>query len=56
MGNVYRYRPYLYGPEGGDDRGGKVATNSFFAGHTATFFAAKVFHDFNPGLRAQPYV
>lgn len=61
VGNVYRYRPYLYGAEGGDGRGGKIATNSFFAGHTAhtataTFFAAKVFHDFNPGSRAQPFV
>ncbi|MFD1470527.1 phosphatase PAP2 family protein [Hymenobacter caeli] len=61
VGNVARYRPYLYGPEGGDDRTGKIATNSFFSGHTAhtataTFFAAKVFHDFNPGSRAQPYV
>lgn len=61
IGNVPRYRPYLYGPEGGDLRNGHVATNAFFAGHTAhtaaaTFFAAKVFHDFHPGSRAQPYV
>lgn len=61
IGNIPRYRPYLYGPEGGDLRNGHIATNSFFAGHTAhtaaaTFFAAKVFHDFNPGSRAQPYV
>ncbi len=61
VGNVTRYRPYLYGPEGGDKRTGVVATNSFFSGHTAntataTFFAAKVFHDFNPGSPAQPYV
>ncbi|OGX91775.1 phosphatase PAP2 family protein [Hymenobacter coccineus] len=61
VGNVARNRPYLYGPEGGGDRTGKIATNSFFSGHTAhaataTFFAAKVFHDFNPGSRAQPYV
>ncbi|MGI4885519.1 MAG: phosphatase PAP2 family protein [Janthinobacterium lividum] len=61
VGNVSRNRPYLYGPEGGGDRTGKIATNSFFSGHTAhaataTFFAAKVFHDFNPGSRAQPYV
>jgi hypothetical protein len=60
-GNVYRYRPYLYGPEGGSGRSGKIATNSFFSGHTAnsataTFFAAKVFHDFNPDSPAQPYV
>ncbi|MBD2767709.1 phosphatase PAP2 family protein [Hymenobacter sp. BT664] len=61
VGNVYRYRPYLYGSEGGGSRNGKIATNSFFAGHTAhsataTFFAAKVFHDFNPGSPAEPYV
>jgi membrane-associated phospholipid phosphatase len=61
VGTVYRYRPYLYGPEGGKLRGGPVATDSFFGGHTAhtataTFFAAQVFHDFNPGSRAQPYV
>jgi len=61
VGNVYRYRPYLYGTEGGSGRSGKIATNSFFAGHTAhsataTFFAAKVFHDFNPGSAAEPFV
>ena len=61
VGTVHRFRPYLYGPEGGRLRGGVVAANSFFGGHvahvaTATFFAAQVFHDFNPGARAQPYV
>ena len=61
VGTVYRYRPYLYGPEGGALRHGPVATDSFFGGHTAhtataTFFAAQVFHDFNPGSEAQPYV
>lgn len=61
VGTVYRNRPYLYGPEGGNGRSGKIATNSFFAGHvahtaTATFFAAKVFHDFNPDSPAQPFV
>jgi membrane-associated phospholipid phosphatase len=61
IGNIPRYRPYLYGSEGGDLRNGHIATNSFFAGHTAhtaaaTFFAAKVFHDYNPGSPAQPYV
>ncbi|SDX79752.1 phosphatase PAP2 family protein [Hymenobacter psychrophilus] len=61
-GNVYRYRPYLYGPEGDSEkRTGNIATNSFFAGHTAntaaaTFFAAKVYHDFNPGSAARPFV
>jgi membrane-associated phospholipid phosphatase len=61
VGTVYRSRPYLYGAEGGSKRQGTIATNSFFGGHTAhtataTFFAAQVFHDFNPGSRAQPYV
>lgn len=61
VGNVYRYRPYLYGTEGGARRNGEIATNSFFGGHTAntaaaTFFAAKVFHDFNPGSSAEPFV
>jgi membrane-associated phospholipid phosphatase len=58
VGNIYRYRPYLYGTEGGSGRSGKIATNSFFAGHTAhtataTFFAAKVLHDFNPGYAGE---
>jgi membrane-associated phospholipid phosphatase len=61
IGNIPRYRPFLYGSEGGDLRNGHIATNSFFAGHTAhtaaaAFFAAKVFHDFNPNSPAQPYV
>ncbi|WP_345111811.1 phosphatase PAP2 family protein [Hymenobacter algoricola] len=61
VGTVYRYRPFLYGPEGGTKRTSKISTNSFFAGHTghtatATFFAAKVFHDFNPDSPAQPFV
>ncbi len=61
VGTVHRYRPYLYGPEGGRLRGGVVATNSFFGGHTAhtataCFFAAQVFHDFNPDSPAQPYL
>lgn len=59
VGTVYRYRPFLYGTEGGGDRNSKISTNSFFAGHTAhtaTFFAAKVFHDFNPDSPAEPFV
>ena len=56
-----RYRPYLYGTEGGGGRNGKIATSSFFAGHTAhaataTFFMAKAFSDFNPDSPARPYV
>ena len=59
--SVTRYRPYLYGPEGGDKRTGHIATNSFYSGHTAntaaaTFFAAKVYHDFHPGAAAEPLV
>ncbi|MCB2379007.1 phosphatase PAP2 family protein [Hymenobacter sp. BT635] len=62
VGNVYRYRPFLYGPDGTErERSSKISTNSFFAGHTAhaataTFFAAKVFHDYNPDSPAQPFV
>ena len=61
IGNVTRYRPFLYGTEGGADRNNKISTNSFFAGHTAhtataTFFAAKVYHDFNPGTAAEPLI
>ncbi|MBU6122171.1 phosphatase PAP2 family protein [Hymenobacter siberiensis] len=38
-----------------------MTTDAFFGGHTAhtataTFFAAQVFHDFNPGSQAEPYV
>ncbi len=60
-GNVYRYRPFLYGSEGGSKRTSHIMTNSFFAGHTAntaaaTFFAAKVYHDFHPGSAARPFV
>jgi membrane-associated phospholipid phosphatase len=62
-GNTYRARPLTYAgdevPMG--DKTTKNARNSFFAGHTAatasaTFFAAKVFHDFNPDSPARPYV
>lgn len=62
-GNVYRVRPLVYG---GDEvpsrqKTTKNAQNSFYAGHTAatasaTFFAAKVFHDFNPDSPARPYI
>jgi membrane-associated phospholipid phosphatase len=62
VGNVYRYRPFLYGTGGTpQERSSQISTNSFFAGHTAhtataTFFAAKVFHDFNPDSPAEPFV
>ncbi|GGE98320.1 phosphatase PAP2 family protein [Hymenobacter cavernae] len=61
VGNVTRYRPFLYGSEGGSSRNSHISTNSFFAGHTAntaaaTFFAAKVYHDFHPGSAAEPFI
>ncbi|MDU0369469.1 phosphatase PAP2 family protein [Hymenobacter endophyticus] len=61
VGTITRYRPFLYGTEGGGDRNSKIATNSFFAGHTAhtaaaTFFAAKVYHDFHPDSKLKPFV
>jgi membrane-associated phospholipid phosphatase len=62
-GNVYRLRPLAYGGEEVPlgEKTTKNARNSFFAGHTAatasaTFFVAKVFHDFNPDSPARPYV
>lgn len=61
-GNVYRNRPFVYGTEAPlSKRTDRDARRSFFAGHTAatasaTFFAAKVFQDFNPGSKARPYV
>jgi len=61
IGTTSRYRPFLYGTEGGGDRDSHISTNSFYAGHTAntavaTFFAAKVYHDFHPGSAAEPFV
>ncbi|MBC6611874.1 phosphatase PAP2 family protein [Hymenobacter sp. BT507] len=61
IGTTTRYRPFLYGTEGGGSRNSHISTNSFYAGHTAntavaTFFAAKVYHDFNPGSAAEPLV
>lgn len=61
-GAVERSRPLVYDtslPIG--DRKDKDAQRSFFAGHTAataaaTFFAAKVFQDFNPESSWVPYV
>ncbi|GAC1375220.1 MAG: hypothetical protein NVS3B25_22500 [Hymenobacter sp.] len=61
-GNVYRQRPLTYSSTASlTERTRQNATNSFFAGHTAysaaaTFFAAKVFHDFHPDSPARPYV
>jgi membrane-associated phospholipid phosphatase len=61
-GNVYRQRPLSYSSEASITQRSRInATNSFFAGHTATtaaatFFAAKVYHDFHPDSRARPFV
>lgn len=61
-GNIQRSRPLVYSSAAPmSERTDKDAQRSFYAGHTAataaaTFFAAKVFHDFNPGSRARPYV
>jgi len=61
-GLVDRKRPMVYGTEAPlKDRTSKNARNAFFAGHpaataSATFFLAKVFHDFNPDSPARPFV
>lgn len=61
-GSIERSRPLVYNttlPMA--DRMDKDAQRSFFAGHTAataaaSFFAAKVFQDFNPDSKAKPYI
>lgn len=61
-GNIARERPLVYSPDVDiSDKNDANARNSFYAGHTAatasaTFFAAKIFHDFNPDSPARPYV
>ncbi len=61
-GTINRSRPYTYGNEAPmAEKIKNGAQRSFFAGHTAatasaTFFAAKVFSDFNPDSKAKPYV
>ncbi|PRY10689.1 PAP2 superfamily protein [Pontibacter ummariensis] len=61
-GNVERTRPLVYSEDVDiSEKNDGNARNSFFAGHTAatasaTFFAAKVFHDFNPDSKARPYI
>lgn len=61
-GNVERARPQVYSSEAPlSEKNDANALNSFYAGHTAasasaTFFAAKIFHDFNPDSPARPYV
>ena len=61
-GAVQRSRPYVYNT--GREMSHRMNSDShrsFFAGHTAatataTFFAAKVYSDFNPDSKLKPYV
>jgi len=61
-GNIQKSRPLVYNENlSTEDRLDSDAQRSFFAGHTAataaaTFFTAKVFHDFNPDSPAVPFV
>ena len=61
-GLVPRDRPLTYSPEVAlSEKTRANAQNAFYAGHTAassaaSFFAAKIFHDFNPDSPARPYV
>jgi membrane-associated phospholipid phosphatase len=61
-GAVQRSRPYVYNTDREmSHRMNSDSQRSFYAGHTAatataTFFAAKVFADFNPDSKAKPYV
>ncbi|MBA3673901.1 MAG: phosphatase PAP2 family protein [Chitinophagaceae bacterium] len=61
-GTLDRPRPLVYGTLAStDERRNKNNQRSFYAGHTAatasaTFFAAKVFHDLNPDSKAKPYI
>ncbi len=65
VAHIERNRPLVYDEDAKNDpdheRTKKHAQNSFFAGHTAaaasaTFFAAKIFHDFNPDSGMRPVV
>lgn len=61
-GTVQKSRPLVYNEDlPVEDRKDSDAQRSFFAGHTAataaaSFFTAKVFHDFNPNSPAVPFV
>lgn len=61
-GAIQKSRPLVYDESlPMSERIDNDAQRSFFAGHTAataaaTFFAAKIFHDFNPDSKAIPYV
>jgi membrane-associated phospholipid phosphatase len=61
-GLVYRSRPFVYGDKAPlEKRLDKGGERSFYGGHVATtaaatFLTAKIFHDFNPGSKLQPYL
>lgn len=61
-GHIIRNRPLTYSPDVSlAEKARANSQNSFYAGHTAaaasaSFFAAKVFHDFNPDSPLRPYV
>ncbi|RMA64483.1 phosphatase PAP2 family protein [Ulvibacter antarcticus] len=63
-GLVDKSRPYVYDESGDTDLGRRLKNNgqrSFYSGHvaataTATFFAVKVYSDFNPDSPATPYL
>jgi len=61
-GTIDRSRPLVYGTKASlDKRLDANSQRSFYAGHTAataaaSFFAAKVFADFNPDSKAKPYI
>ncbi len=61
-GTVQKSRPLVYNENlPFEERADSDAQRSFFAGHTAataaaSFFTAKVFHDYNPDSPALPYV
>lgn len=62
VGHVNRKRPYVYNPnEDIGRRTRKGSFNSFYGGHAAasamaTFFAVKVYHDYNPGSKLTPWL
>lgn len=60
--SAHRSRPYVYGDKASlDKRLSEKGQRAFYAGHTAataaaSFFAAKVFADFNPDSKLKPYI
>jgi membrane-associated phospholipid phosphatase len=62
VGHVNRIRPYVFNPQ--EDplrRIRRGSFNSFYGGHAAasamaTFFAVKVYHDYNPGSKLTPWL